>query len=581
MPTLNWIGKKAVENHHRQVPFRLLKDVPELSAGDSDTGNLILEGDNLVALKALLPYYAGQVKCIYIDPPYNTGNENWVYNDNVTSPEMKEWLGKVVGKENDDLCRHDKWLCMMYSRLSLLRKLLSEDGIIFISIGRDELSNLTALCDEIFDRRNQIEILIWNTHGHTENQEDITGVHEYVLLYAKDKNKAKIRTIVDPSVPGDSKIRRDFAENSITKNGPKNPASIINLPIGFPCEVASLEMRPLETFTAFKEEVEKKGFINRELTTKFDVKYPVRQDFMSVSGNRLTKECRVYSGWMSADKLRDFIKEGCAPIDDEGTKLSFYLSKNGVVYYRREGRKSHYVQSVLTELGTTETNKYMLEAMGVNFDYPKPVELITYLCSLYTNSDDIVLDAFAGSGTTGHAVLQLNKQDTTNRKFILVEMDQTIARSITSVRVKRVISGYKNSKNETIAGLGGGFRYCQLADPLFDEKGNIRSTVRFHDLARHVFFTETGAPLPKGAKANSPLIGLYNDTAIYLLYNGILKDKAPDGGNVLTTAILAHLPKHAGPKVVYGNACRIGQTRLNRENITFKQLPYKLKVGAL
>jgi hypothetical protein len=119
MPTLNWIGRKAVENHHRQVPFHLLKEVPELSVSDPGSGNLLIEGDNLLALKALLPYYAGQVKCIYIDPPYNTGNEGWIYNDNVNSPEIKEWLGKVVGKEIEDLTRQDKWLCMIYPRLSV------------------------------------------------------------------------------------------------------------------------------------------------------------------------------------------------------------------------------------------------------------------------------------------------------------------------------------------------------------------------------------------------------------------------------------------------------------------------------
>ncbi len=185
MPTLDWIGKKAVVNHHNEVPFHLLKEVSELSVGEFSSGNLLLEGDNLIALKALLPYYAGQVKCIYIDPPYNTGNEGWVYNDNVNSPVIREWLGKVVGKEAEDLSRHDKWLCMMYPRLCLLRELLREDGVILISMGRDEIATVKMLCDEVFGGQNVIEILVWNTHGHTENQEEVTGVHEYVVLYAK------------------------------------------------------------------------------------------------------------------------------------------------------------------------------------------------------------------------------------------------------------------------------------------------------------------------------------------------------------------------------------------------------------
>src|SRR6266496_2390625 len=142
MPTLEWIGKKAVLNHHRQVPYRLLKSENSLSVGDAASGNLLVQGDNLLALKALLPYYAGKVKCIYIDPPYNTGNENWVYNDNVNSPEMRTWLGKVVGAEAEDLSRHDKWLCMMYPRLQLLKQLLSRDGLFAISIDDNELNLL-------------------------------------------------------------------------------------------------------------------------------------------------------------------------------------------------------------------------------------------------------------------------------------------------------------------------------------------------------------------------------------------------------------------------------------------------------
>lgn len=147
MPTLNWIGKDAVINHHHEVEFRLLKDVPELGCGDPGTGNLIVEGDNLEALKALLPYYAGQVKCIYIDPPYNTGNEGWVYNDNVKSPLITEWLGKVVGKEGETLDRHDRWLCMMYPRLALLKEFLSEDGGIWISLDDNEIQALRYLMD--------------------------------------------------------------------------------------------------------------------------------------------------------------------------------------------------------------------------------------------------------------------------------------------------------------------------------------------------------------------------------------------------------------------------------------------------
>ena len=186
MPTLNWIGKKAVQNHDRDVPFHLLQEVPELSFGDKDSGNIIVQGDNLIALKSLLPSYEGRVKCIYIDPPYNTGNENWVYNDNVNDPEIRAWLGNVVGKEAEDLSRHDKWLCMMYPRLKLLREFLRRDGSIWISIDDNEVTTLRMILDEIFGRNCFVAANVWQKRYSRENREAIGDAHEYVLTYCRD-----------------------------------------------------------------------------------------------------------------------------------------------------------------------------------------------------------------------------------------------------------------------------------------------------------------------------------------------------------------------------------------------------------
>ena len=186
MPTLNWIGKEAVVNHHHQVPFHLLKDVPELACGDPGSGNLIVQGDNLVALKALLPYYAGQVKCIYIDPPYNTGNEGWAYNDNVNSPLIRDWLGKAVGKEAEDLSRHDKWLCMMYPRLALLRQFLREDGVIFVSIDDNELANLLFIMEEVFGAQNHLATIVWEK-GKKGDSKFFSENHEYIIAFARNK----------------------------------------------------------------------------------------------------------------------------------------------------------------------------------------------------------------------------------------------------------------------------------------------------------------------------------------------------------------------------------------------------------
>lgn len=195
MPTLNWIGKQAVINHHQEVPFHLLKDVPELSCGDPGSGNLIVEGDNLVALKALLPYYAKQVKCIYIDPPYKPGVDErgadgkrtgWIYSDNVNSPEIRRWLHKVVGAEAEDLSRHDKWLCMMYPRVALLKKFLRDDGVIFVSIDEVEYGALRFLLDEIFGIANRVGTIIWQ-NATDNNPTNIAIEHEYLLCYARNK----------------------------------------------------------------------------------------------------------------------------------------------------------------------------------------------------------------------------------------------------------------------------------------------------------------------------------------------------------------------------------------------------------
>jgi len=583
MPTLDWIGKKAVVNHHRQLPYHLLRCDNSLSCGDPDSGNLLVEGDNLLALKALLPYYAGQVKCIYIDPPYNTGKEYWKYNDAVNSPEIRKWLGKLVGDELEDLSRHDKWLCMMYPRLVLLRDFLTEDGIILVSIGDHEIARLRILMDDIFGIRNHFETFVWNTEGHTEKQESVTTVHEYIVAYSRKPESVKVRNAIDPNVSKHSKIRRDFAENSITKNTPRNPASLVTLPIGFPCEASELKFPRFERFNEFQEEVNKLGYITRSLTRQFDAVYPVRKDNLVVNNYKLGETCTVLSGWSSLNKLKKFIENGSKPIEDEGTQLSFYLSPNGVIYYRRGGRISHYVQSVLRNMGTTERNRYELEAMGVHFDYPKPKELITYLISLFAEDKEIVMDSFIGSGTTAHAVQLLNTSDDGKRRFIGIELDQKIATTATQPRVKCVIEGYVaksgKDKGKRIEGLGGGFRYCRLDKPLFDETGKIGETVKFADLAAHVFFTETGGPIPKRANGASPFLGTANGTGYYLLFNGILGDKTPDGGNVLTGKVLASLPKHNGPKVIFGEGCRLGDARLTREQIIFKQLPYEIKVS--
>ncbi|MBR6734637.1 MAG: site-specific DNA-methyltransferase [Kiritimatiellae bacterium] len=597
MPMLKWAGKEKVVNHHNDVPFRVLErkwgwgsartegpdnpETPEIPGGFA-AENMVIHGDNLAALKALMPQYEGKVKCIYIDPPYNTGNEGWVYNDNVNDPQIKKWLGEVVGKEGEDFSRHDKWLCMMYPRLRLLQKLLSNDGAIFISIDDNELCSLKFICDEIFGSRNFVSNFIWYNTGHTDKQEDITNVHEYILCYAKSKPALHMNNVVDPATATDSKIRNSFAENSITKNGFKNPPSEILLPKGFPCESESLVKLRHEKIEELIAAANEKRYITREITKKYGISYPARIDDMVVKSYQLSQPCRVFSGWMNNGKLKQFIANDFKPlVEDDGTQLRFYLSKNGVIYYRRDGRKNHYVQTVLQNQDTTEKNKYMLESMGIQFDYPKPTGLIEYLLSFYCTPDAIVLDSFAGSGTTAHAVLKMNKEDGGNRKFILIEM-MDYADTVTAERVKRVISGYGEG-DKAVEGTGGGFGYYELGDPLMIGE-NLNEALPLEKIREYVWYMETrGARRPekpdnpdnpeKPVKPDNPenpgepyLLGVADGTAYYFCY---------ERGKVvkLNRALLRKLKTKAERYVIYADLCLLDDSELERYNITFKKIP--------
>ena len=555
MPVLDWIGKKAVANHHREVPYRLLHCEKSKSAGDPDAGNLLVQGDNLEALKALLPYYAGEVKFIYIDPPYNTGNESWVYNDNVGSAEIQAWLGKVVGKEAEDLSRHDKWLCMMYPRLRLLYDFLEEDGVLACSINDVEFPRLRVLLESVFGNNNFIGCFIWVNEGNIDNQSRIKTNHEYVVVFGKHEAEFIPGGIIDPNIEDDSKLLNEKIRNTIVKNGPRNPISEILLPAGFPA--------------SFEE-----GTISQPNNEDFWPKFKgtiVVKDWKVVSG------VRVKSGWSSKTQCEMFIAAGFLDIlDRKGLKTRFNITPTGAVFIEkdRSDDQSH-ILTVLNGLGTVQEASANLTRLGVNFDYPKPVRLISFLIkALCPDRDAVIMDSFAGSGTTGHAVLDLNQEDGGYRRFILIEMDGKISGSVTSPRLKAVIAQQADES--------AGFRFCDLGEPLFDADGNVNAVVTFADLAAHVFFCDTGSPIPKRADGSSSLIGTFQDRAIYLLFApsslGLPSVKA---GNVLTAAMLKALPSpgpdFAGTRVVYGEGCTVPDDRLAAAGITFKQVPYQIE----
>lgn len=570
MPTLNWIGKDAVVNHHHQVPFHLLKDVPSLSLGQGGEGNLIVQGDNLVALKALLPYYAGQIKCIYIDPPYNTGNEGWVYNDRVSSPLIREWLGRVVGKEAEDLSRHDKWLCMMFPRLQILEKLLAPDGVLFISIDDIELPYLRILLDELFPHpqaKNRLACFVWETDGNFDNQAKIKNAHEYVLAYSKQFEKFPAPPVIDPSIGSDSKLFRAEIRNTIVKNGPKNPLSKILLPLGFPADFPSGRI-PLRSN-----------------------KWPHYEADVIVEESKVVAPVYAESGWSSKEICEEFITSGFQPVrDTKGQLTRFVITKTGAIegIKVRSEAQSHVI-SVIRDVGSVQSTGEMLADMGIKFTFPKPVGLIAYLISMVSDKSALVLDSFAGSGTTAQAVMQLNKADGGARRFILVQLphesdeqrsaDFNICREVTAKRVRAFSEGYTTRKGERVDGSGVGFRYCELGEPLFDDQGKIRPSVEYGELARHVYFTEMGEPLPRERISKSPLLGVCRGVAVYLLYNGVLGDKSSSGGNVLTRAVLAGLPPFNGQKVIYCAGCLLGDERLRLERIIVRQTPYEIRVA--
>jgi adenine-specific DNA-methyltransferase len=541
MPVLDWIGKKAVVNHHRVVPYRLIHCDKDKSAGDPDAGNLLVQGDNLEALKALLPYYAGKVKCIYIDQPYNTGNEGWVYNDNVNSPEIKAWLGSVVGKEAEDLSRHDKWLCMMYPRLRLLKEFLAEDGVLAISCDDNEVHRIRSIFDDIFGSRNFISTIIWQKrYSPAGDATWFSEEHDFILFVAREKKKWSPKGLA-----------RTEKQNSLYKNPDDDPRG--------PWQS--------DNYTANKNADERpKSY------------YPLIQPN---TGEEIWPS-RTAVWRYSPEEHKRHVEEGLIwwgiKGDNKTPRFKRFLTSVGEV-------RPHTIWQH-TEVGhNQDAKRELIDVFGREenlFPTPKPISLIARIVQLCTKPGDIVLDSFAGSGTTGVAVAR----EGGGRRFIMIEMEPAICQQVTAARLQRIIEGYdrekSNGSKDRIEGTGGGFRFCTLGEPLFDSDGNVSPTVTFADLAAHVFFCETGSPIPRRADAASPLIGTFQGRAVYLLHAAdAIGVASANAGNVLTASVLQTLPLpekgFTGARVVYAEGCTVPDDRLARQGVTFKQIPYQIE----
>ncbi len=496
MPTLNWLGKDKVINYHSQVAFHFLQE--KYSVGNSQ--NKIIHGDNLFALKSLLPRYENKIKCIYIDPPYNTGNENWIYNDNVNSPQIQKWIGEVVGSE--DLTRHDKWLCMMYPRLRLLHKLLRDDGAIFISIDDNEQAALKFVCDEIFGANNFLAQVIWErAYAPVNLKKHFSTSHDYLICYAKN-----ISNLICNGLP------RNAAANDRYKNPDNDPRGV--------WKSADSSVGPV-----VEENV-------------YEIITPSGRKILPPKGR----------SWVySKERFLEMIQDNRVYFGKDGNNVP------SIKKFLSEVKQSVTPMTIwkYTEVGhSQDATKALKEIFGGQavFGYPKPVDLIKRCLELYSDKNSIVLDAFAGSGTTAHAVINLNAADGGARQFILIE-NQDYAENITAERVRRV---------------GGEFTFYEIGEELFDEDGFLNAAAPFEKICEYIYFSETGKNFVPCAEKN--LLGVDDDTAYYFF-----------SGESLSWTTLAQIQTRAKNYVIYAEACNLSEDELSKYRITFKQIPFDIR----
>lgn len=401
-------AEKVEEEMKTKIPVFVEKDFRKIHDNpNSENFNFLLEGDNLHSLHLLEKTHAGKIDVIYIDPPYNTRKSDFKYNDN------------FVDKEDSFV--HSKWLSFMERRLSIAKNLLSKQGVIFVSIDDFEIANLRNLMDGIFGN-NLISQLVWETDGNFDNMAKIKSKHEYILMYAKEINNLGYPIGIAPDVKVNSKVFNDEIRNTIVKNGIKNPPSKIIIPRGFPAEIDN-------------------GIIPRPKPKKGI--YPDFKSDIVIENNEVKYDFEIESGWSSATMLKKFISNGFQSIvDGKGLETSFVITKTGTPYIIKKRVDSTHVTSVIRNVGTTQSASKMLESLNLDFDYPKPTGLVSYLIKMYSKKDSTILDFFAGSGTTGQAVIELNLEDEGNRKFILATNNEnSIAEKITYERMKRISTG--------------------------------------------------------------------------------------------------------------------------------------------
>lgn len=513
MPLLHWLTREDDIKTATHVPYRLLEEDAQLSHGDRDTGNMLIQGDNLDALKALLPYYAGKVKCIFIDPPYNTRSAFEHYDDNL---------------------EHTQWLAMMYPRLELLRQLLAEDGSIWVSIDDNEGHYLKVVMDEVFGRKNFVANVVWEKKFAPQaNSVWLSDSHDHIHVYAKNKNVWQANLL-----PRDETA---VARYKNPDNDPRGPWMSDNFTISLTGGQRGAQFAK----TGVSANI-------YEITTP---------------GGKRLQPSKGRCWRVTEDKFHELVADN---------RIWFGEGKNNVPRYKTflsEAQGGVVAKTVWRRDDVGDNQDSKREAMKFNneevFATPKPERLIRRVIEIATKENDLVLDSFLGSGTTAAVAHKMG------RRYIGIEMgDHAVTHC--APRLQKVIEGEQGGISQAVGWQGGGgFRFYRLGVPVFDETGHVSAGIRFAPLAAHLWFVQTGIPF--SGRADSPFLGSHEGVGYYLLYNGILGDKRPNGGNVLTSKILATLPRHDGEKVIFGEGCRMSAERLQQERIVFRQIPYEIK----
>jgi len=499
MPTLTWLGRSQTLNTIPQIPCRALHEDDHFSYGDKNKHNLLIQGDNLHALKALLPYFRGQVKCVFIDPPYNTKSAFTHYQDSL---------------------EHAKWLDMMYPRLELLRDLLAEDGSIWVTIDDNEAHYLKVIMDEVFGRRNFVANCVWQKkYTRANDARWISDNHDHIICHTKNKEKWK-RNLLPRGESPSNYTNPDNDLRGIWASGP--------------CHVKTPNKKDIyEIITPSGRKIMPPAGTSWRFS---------REKFQ-----QLIDENRVYFGknGKNIPRYKRFLSE----VQDGLVPISLWL--------RDEVGDNQEAKTEIKSINETDV-----------FSTPKPERLIKRILEIATQKGDLVLDSFLGSGTTAAVAHKMQ------RRYIGIELGEH-AKTHCVVRLQKVIDGEQGGISKSVNWQGGGgFRFYTLGAKLFTAEGEIHPEIKFADLAAYIWFFETHTPYQN--KENSPLLGVYNDTAYYLLYNGILKDLSDTGGNILTAAILQKLPYYSGKKIIYAQGCRISTQTLAIQQIQYRHIPHQI-----